>query len=348
MGNILEEDLNHILENTKDLWEEIRGGRIFITGGTGFFGCWLLESFAWANDHLDLKANALVLTRNFESFQRKAPHLAAHPAIRFHIGDVRDFKFPADEFSHVLHAATEVGNKSDDQTPLDVFETITQGTRQTLDFAVKCNAKKFLLTSSGNVYGKQPPEMTHVPETYNGGPDTLDTASTYAEGKRVSELLCAVYADKYNIETKIARCFAFVGPYLPLDAHFAIGNFIRDALTGGPIIVKGDGSPYRSYLYAADLIICLWTILFKGRACYPYNVGSDMDLTIKTLANEVASVFGSNIEVKMNKQPASGIPADRYVPSTRRIRSELNLEQHIDLKDAIRRTGIFYSKVTIS
>jgi len=343
VDNPLASDLDHILAHTQEVWEELRGQCLFITGGTGFFGCWLLESFAWANDKLGLDATALVLTRNPEAFRRKAPHLASHPAIQFHVGDVRSFEFPAGSFSHVIHAATESSTRLNEENPLLMVDTIVQGTRRTLEFARHCGARKFLLTSSGAVYGKQPPDLTHVPEDYVGAPDTMDQRSAYGEGKRLAEYLCAVYARQYGIETKIARCFAFVGPYFPLDIHFAIGNFIRDGLQGGPIHVKGDGTPYRSYLYAADLAIWLWTILVRGEPCHPYNVGSAEALTIAELAHVVAQAFTPPVAVQIAKAATPGQPAERYVPSTQCAETELNLHQWITLPESIRRTAHWYA-----
>jgi len=335
--NPLADDLSHILAHTTDLWADLRGQRLFITGGTGFFGRWLLESFVWANDQLRLNATACVLTRNAAAFQQKAPRLAGHPALEFLAGDVRTFEFPAGEFSHVIHAATEASASLNANAPLTMFDTIVAGTRHTLEFARQAGARKFLFTSSGAVYGRQPPELPNIPEEYPGGPDPLNPASAYGEGKRAAELLCALYAQP-NLDITIARCFAFVGPFLPLDIHFAIGNFIRDGLHGGPILVNGDGTPYRSYLYASDLAIWLWTILLRGKANYPYNVGSAQAVTIAELAQTVAQAFTPQPAVQIARAATPGRPAERYVPATRRAETELNLKPWIDLPEAIRRT----------
>src|SRR6185437_516648 len=236
-------DLNSILDETRSLWEEMRNQRIFLTGGTGFFGCWLLESFAHINRVLELSAQVTVLTRNPAAFVAKCPHLAADPAITLLVGDVRSFEFPEGEFSFVIHAATEASAKQAANEPLEMLATILDGTERTLKFATSHNTRKLLLTSSGAVYGSQPPDVDHVGEDYRGGPDPLDPSSVYAEGKRMSEQMCALYAKRSEVEIKIARCFAFVGPHLPLDAHFAIGNFIGDVLAGRPIHIGGDGTP---------------------------------------------------------------------------------------------------------
>jgi len=338
----LAEDLEQVLAETRDLWEELRGQRIFITGGTGFFGTWLLESFAWANARLDLHASAVVLTRNPDGFRRKAPHLAFNPAIQFHVGDVRSFEFPLGTFSHVIHAAAEASARMKEEEPLTICDNLVLGTRRTLEFARTCGARKFLLTSSGAVYGKQPADLLQVPEEYLGGLDSASPDSALGEGKRVAELLAVAYAKQFGLGVKMARCFAFVGPYLPLDAHFAVGNFIRDGLHGGPIRVTGDGTPYRSYLYSADLTSWLWTILFRGAVSRPYNVGSSDALTIADLAHVVATIFTPTVSVTIAKPPSPQTAAERYVPSVARARSELGLQQHISLSEAIRRTARWY------
>jgi len=333
------EDLNHILNQTPGLWEEVRGQTIFMTGGTGFFGCWLLESLLWANDQLGLGTKAVVLSRNPESFAVKAPHLANHQAVRLIQGDVRTFEFPAGDFPFVIHAATEASAKLNQEDPLLMLGTIVEGTWRTLEFARTHGTRRFLLTSSGAVYGKQPPEMTHIPEEYMGAPDPMDPNAAYGEGKRAAEILCRLYAQQFGLETEIARCFAFVGPHLPLDAHYAIGNFIRDALRGGPIRVNGDGTPLRSYLYAADLTAWLWTILFKGQPCRPYNVGSDIGISIAELAGLVRQVVNPGLEITIARQADLSQPPQRYVPSVERARNEMPLESLIALEEAIEKTA---------
>lgn len=341
MANPLAADLDHILAHTAGLWDDLRGERIFITGGTGFFGCWLLESFTWANDRLALGAEATVLTRDPGAFRARAPHLAAHPAVTLHRGDLRSFSFPPGTWSHVIHAAAATRSSEGGEDPLVVFESLTHGTRRALEFARLYGASRFLLTSSGAVYGRQPAGMAHIAEDYAGAPAPSENRAAYGEGKRAAELLCTLYARRYGLEAKIARCFAFVGPYLPLDVHYAIGNFIRDGLRGGPIEIEGDGTPYRSYLYAADLAIWLWTILFRGQCCRPYNVGSEEAMTIDAVARAVAEAFDCQPAVRVAKRPEAGEPGGRYVPSTRRAAEELGLQQLIGLPWAIRRTVVF-------
>ena len=332
------EDLSHVLTHTGALWAEARGRSFFITGGTGFFGMWLLESFAHVNDELGLGMRATVLTRDPAAFAFKAPHLANRSDLVFIQGDIRTFSFPAGRFDYIIHAATEASAKLNDEAPQEMLDAIIGGTRRVLEFAAHCGVKKFLLTSSGAVYGKQPADMTHVAEDYLGAPDPLLPGSAYGEGKRVAEHMCAVHARQHGYEVKIARCFAFVGPHLPLDAHFAIGNFIRDAIRGEPIRIGGDGTPMRSYLYASDLAVWLWTILFKAPSGRALNVGSAEDMSIKQLAEAVSLVVGNRSAVNPAQMADPLRPISRYVPSVNQSYKLLALESFHPLFVAITKT----------
>lgn len=344
MPPLFPDDLDHVLARTPGVWDALRDRRVFVTGGTGFYGCWLLETFAWANDRLRLGAEAVVLTRDPGAFGRKVPHLAGHPAIRLYRGDVLGFEPPAGPFHFAIHAATAASAALNDAEPLAMFDAVLRGTRNVLDAAVGWTPDGFLLTSSGAVYGRQPPDLARVPEDFPGGPDPLDPRSAYAEGKRAAEHLCAIYRKRYGLPAKVSRGFAFVGPHLPLDAHFAAGNFLRDGLAGGPVRVGGDGTPYRSYLYAADLAAWLWTILVRGRPGRAYNTGSDEPVSVAELAGRVGRLCGCGVRVA--KEPTPGAAAERYVPDTSRAKGELELGAWVGLDDALRRTADWHRNGT--
>lgn len=340
----LEEDLEHIYQHTQDLWKSLSGKTIFVTGGTGFFGIWLQMSFVFINRKQNLNANMIILTRNKNAFFDKYPFLSNNPEVSFVEGDICSFTFFNGSVDFIIHAATEASVKLNLEAPLMMFHTIVDGSKRILDFAVEKKVASFLFTSSGAVYGKQPATYSHIPEDYSGAPETSNPASVYGEAKRMAEVLCAVYHQQFLLPIKIARCFAFVGPFLPLDTHFAIGNFIFNLIRQEDIIVKGDGSPLRSYLYASDLAIWLWTILFKGDDIYPYNVGSDDAISIEALANLIANYNPSrNTQVFM--KGTSQYQSERnYVPSIARAQSQLELKVSINRTEAIKKTIDFYSQ----
>jgi dTDP-glucose 4,6-dehydratase len=336
----MEHDLDDVWQQTHSVWPALRGARLFLTGGTGFIGCWLLESLRHADQRLGLGVQATILTRDPLAFRRKAPHLADYPGFRFVTGDVCGFDTPAGEFSHLIHAATDASAALNENDPRRMFDTVIQGTRRALDFAVEKSVDRVLFLSSGAVYGQQPWEMERVAENWIGSPSCTDPRAAYAEGKRAAEMLCAIYQKQFGTKIAIARIFALLGPYLSLDIHFAAGNFIRDAMQGSPVIVNGNGLPCRSYLYASDLTVWLWQMLVLAEPGKPYNVGSDESVSIRDLAERVARVIGSG-SYQVLGAPDQGWNPGRYVPDTGLIANDLGLRRTVSLDEAIRRTALW-------
>lgn len=342
MKSLSVKDLKHVLDHTQALWEKVRGSRIFISGATGFFGAWLLETFDYCNRQLQLGLSATVLTRSPEAFLERMPHLAATSSIHFWKGDIRAFPFPEGDFDSVIHGAASTSLDSESR-PAERMSSLIHGTERMIQLARERHAKRFLYISSGAVYGRQPDSLSHIPEDYLGGPDWLDPNSVYGEGKRVSEQMCSIFARESAVRVALARCFTFVGPHLPLDQHFAIGNFIRDALAGRNISVKGDGSPIRTYLYTADLAIWLWTLLLSadGLPTNPFavNVGSGDEIRIADLATAVTRAIDPALKVEIASKTKFHERQPSYVPDVRKAREVLGLSPWIGLEDAIRRTA---------
>jgi dTDP-glucose 4,6-dehydratase len=330
-------DLAEVVLQAKASFEALRGARLFVTGGTGFFGHWLLESLLAANCEmgpLGLGARATVLTRDAARFRAQSPWIAEDPAITLLEGDVRSFEFPAEAHTHVVHAATDSGGAQSARTQESLAASIVAGTERVLAFAQQTGAKRLLYVSSGAVHGRstsdaQTPETHPIPELPAGG---------YEAAKLAAERLCLAAP----VETVIARCFAFVGPRLPLDQHFAIGNFIADALAGRAIQVKGDGSPRRSWMYMSDLAVWLWTLLAQGQSGRAYNVGSDAGCSIAEAAKLVAAALAPELPVEIAGVASPRGSINSYVPSVERARAELGLQVSVPLDEALRRTAAWH------
>lgn len=338
------DDLKQVLSSTESLWNNFRGKRIFISGGTGFVGSWLIESFLFANKALSLNAEMVVLSRDPAAFLSKCSSLRGEKSLVFVQGDVRSFTDPSGDFNYVIHAATDPTTSVDPDKVVDALSVSIDGTKRVLEFCKNKKVKKFLYISSGAIYGKQPGNISHLDESFSGGPDLTKRSTAYAEGKRVGEWLTNYYGATQGFEVVTARLFAFVGPYLPLDGPYAAGNFIRDVLANQDIVIKSDGLAKRSYMYAADMAIWLWHILMAGKTLEAYNVGSEQAVSIRDLAQKIISLENSNVKVIVKGMETGNLSGDTYVPSNQKAAKELGLKSIFGEDQAFKKTLEFYKK----
>ena len=339
-------DLEAVLEEGRPDLEDIRGQHLLVTGATGFVGSWLLETAAYANRVTGLGIRVTALVAPGVDLRTEAPHLLALDGVTFIEGDVCTIDRPDMVAKHpelgaidsVIHAAIAVDAATIGRNPMPTLDSAVEGTRRTLALAQASGARRFLFLSSGAVYGQAPPGLEHFAESYRGAPDPTDPAQVYAEGKRIGEMMCACVTRAYGMETVIARLFAFVGPHLRLDRHYAVGNFMRDALSGQPIVVKSDGTAIRSYLYAGDMATWLWALLRRGESGRAYNVGSSRAVSIAQLAAQVAELADPPVPVQIEGVAAEDAPRNRYLPDLTLVKESLAVRETVSLEDALART----------
>lgn len=308
------------------------GGRhIFLTGGTGAVGRTLLDYLdrCWAASD---GFHVTVLTRDAAGFTVRHPVQATRPWLTLVNGDLSDLPPLPVGVTDVVHAAadTHIG-----QGRVAWIDQIVGGTRALLDASRAAGADRFLLVSSGAVYGPQPPVIPRLGEDYAGAPDTLLTGSTYGQAKRVAEQLCTIFHAEYGLSTVIARLFAFGSVHIPRDGRYALGSFIRDALSDddAPIRIAGDGTAVRSYLNGDDMAHALITALCLGTPGQAYNVGSEAPVTIAELARRVRDRLSPERNVDILGAAGDG-QRSLYVPDVTRI-AALGAASQTDLDTVI-------------
>lgn len=335
------QDLDQIAAGIAPLRGALAGASILVTGGTGFFGMWLVEGLLWADAAHRLDLRLTVLSRDAARFLAgRGRHLRGQTNLTVLSGDVASFDPGGDRFTHIIHAANEGDAGHSASRHLDAA---LGGTRHIVDMAAAHGTEAVLLTSSGAVYRPMdPPSSGASAEGPAGTSDYTAYRAVYAEAKRMMETLVAAGSERHGFRAPIARCFAFTGAWLPLDGGLAMGNFIRDALASRDIVIAGDGTALRSYLYGVDLVTWLLTVLVQGRTCRPYNVGGAEAVSIADLAGLISAQAGRRGGVVVRTPVRPGAARDTYLPDLSRTMGELGLRVTVDLQEAVRRTLDWY------
>lgn len=327
-----QDDLSLIYEHSQKSLSSLANKNIFITGATGFFGKWLCQTLTSANQHFNLNLTLHLLSRDWDVFQKNHQNFFDLNCTELHTGDIANFPFPP-ACEVVIHAANDARPQHTPEGIALFEESLEKGNQRLLSYIQETQPEKLLITSSGAVYGSNTQGSQHWSEDQQA--EKLD--NFYGKGKLLQEQFFS-QAEFSGTDILIARCFAFIGPFLPLDSSYAAGNFILNAIQGQPICIQGDGQPLRSYLYSADLIIWLLNILSHGTSKHPYNVGSDAPLSISELAHKISSLSEAKPEVQVAQQVTDNKPPPAYLPSIKRAQDELGLQVYTPLEKAIEKT----------
>ena len=308
---------------------------LLVIGGSGFFGKSILDAFTRGllrNWHV---THVIVMARNAQLLLKDAPQLISQNITLLSADISTTDTLPYADF--VIHAAASTDARNYISQPENERKNIQAGTYNYCRLAKKFHVKsKIIYVSSGAVYGVQSSNVDKLDELSQ--PSNISgmdiSKQDYAAAKQDAEnAITQLGLDGLNVS--IARCFAFVGCWLPRDQHFAIGNFIGDVLNKRPIVVKATHPVYRSYMYADDLVEWLMTIVdHASKNCPTYNVGSDQAVLIGDLAMELSQRYHVPSEVSL----ISGTAIDRYIPSIKKAKNELGLSLRHNLEESINET----------
>lgn len=343
---LVQSDVQAVLEGRHQILDSLRGQHLFISGGTGLLGTWLLELARVLNERYGFGLRVTAFSRHARAFAERWPHLGKAEGLAFQDGDVRSLAELPRDVRYIVHAAALTDRRLLASQPSAVAEVNSLGTQRVLRAASLLEeVQKFVLMSSGLAAGEQPWDLPRINENHAGPLRCNDVNSVYAESKRFAEVVAQSFVSETKLPVTILRPFALVGPYQSLELPWAVTDFIRDSFNGGPVRIMGDGSTVRSLMYASDFAFSVLAALSCGRARETYNIGSPEPVDLLSLARMITQSFQPAPEIQTGLGQ-SGHARNRLVPDVSRAAADFGLTVSVSLVEALQKTIAWNSLVS--
>lgn len=361
---VVETDLDYIVGNLKEELPRIAGKNLLVTGGAGFLGHYLVQAILHWNHRAEAR-EAIRLTV-YDNFARGVPdwmtrlkgesdltlvkHDVTHPLPH----DIADFQY-------IIHAACIASPTYYRRCPIETMDANVSGLRFLLDYAIRQRERGkpvegFLFYSTSEIYGDPTPENIPTPETYRGNVSCTGPRACYDESKRYGETLCINFARQHGLPVKVARPFNNYGPGLKISDRRVIPDFTRDVLAGKDIVMLSDGSPTRTFCYAADAIVGYYKILVKGKIGEAYNIGVERpEISMARLAEMIVALsrdlFGYKGKVIRKASADKDYLTDnpnRRCPVITKARADLGYNPSIAIDEGLKRSLIWYGENSVA
>lgn len=345
IDSVLREDMALCAKTLSDkgLLSALSGKTVFITGATGLIGSQMVRTLLEANRLFGAGITVAAFIRNEQKAQALFEDILPCEELEFVIGDLSrpiEYDKPVD---YVVHGASATGSKYFVESPVETIQTAIYGTDRLLQFARDKQVSGMVYLSSLEVYGVPDGTRETITEGDYGFIEPLSVRSSYSEGKRMVECLCASYASEYGVPVKVARLSQTFGAGVEYQDGRVFAEFARCLMEKKDIVLHTDGSTVRSYCYTADAVCALYTILLKGEKGQAYNVTNmDTACSIREMAELVADLepeAGIKVRIEIpedvssfgyNPQMVIRLNADRL--------KELGYVPSVGMEDMFRRT----------
>ncbi|WP_303816606.1 NAD(P)-dependent oxidoreductase [Acidaminococcus timonensis] len=345
-NKIFQEDMENIAQASYIRWEKLMHKTLFITGATGLIGFNLISALAYISLYKEIPLQMIALVRNEEQAKERFREiLAAGAPLKFVVGDLENIPPVAEHIDYIIHGGSPTASRYFAEHPVETITINLKSATHLLELARKNRSDGFLFLSSMEVYGG-----IHCREKVNekhaSFVDTMVPRSSYPEVKRMVESLCACYADEYGVPAKSIRLTQTFGAGIRKGDNRVFAQFAHSAMQHEDIIMFTKGGTERDYLYTADAVSAILTVLLNGTSGEAYNAANEQTYcSIKKMAETVANLdiikekYNGPVSVVIDESKNNGkiYPPELYMDLDTRKIQQLGWKATVNLEDMFTR-----------